>query len=215
MQFVRFINKIRDRKYFTHAQYEKWLKSISKYKILPLNEFAKYHNDNEVVIGLRHDSDRNFSSTVSLLDVEYNNFVRSSLYVLHTADYYKDRKFTYTLTQLQDKGFEIGLHQDCMSSLCPKGIMHKALKRLRDSGLNIIGTSAHGDKEHKNITFWDYFDKSDFGLEYESYSLNHTKYFSDCTFIDGHRWHPGLFDWDSLKPGERVLVTLHPEHWRP
>jgi hypothetical protein len=54
----------------------------------------------------------------------------------------------------------------------------------------------------------------DFGLEYEAYSLDFNIYFSDCCFFNLHRWHPSMFDWNELKPGDRIQILIHPQHWR-
>jgi len=55
----------------------------------------------------------------------------------------------------------------------------------------------------------------DFGLNYEAYFLNNTKYFSDAKFIEGERWHPGMLDIKSLEPGDRVIVLTHPIYYFP
>lgn len=54
---------------------------------------------------------------------------------------------------------------------------------------------------------------SDFDLGYEAYFLNNNKYFSDAAFINGKRWDIGMLDVASLKPGDRVIILLHPIHW--
>jgi hypothetical protein len=110
---------------------------------------------------------------------------------------------------VQSGNFEVGLHNDAMTFLGPKGILHKALIKLRRAGIKIFGTSAHGDKEHKNIHFWEHYNKSDFGIFYEAYELDYNMYFSDCTFINGRRWNPN--DLPELKAGDRVQILIHPE----
>ncbi len=54
---------------------------------------------------------------------------------------------------------------------------------------------------------------SDFGLEYEAYFLNNNKYFSDASIENGKRWDIGMLDLNSLKPGDRVIILLHPIYW--
>jgi hypothetical protein len=53
----------------------------------------------------------------------------------------------------------------------------------------------------------------DFGLQYEAYFLNNNKYFSDAKITEGVRWNIGLLDLSQLKPGDRVIILLHPIHW--
>lgn len=210
MQLIRAINKIIDRKHFTHSKYEEFLQAISKYTVLPLNEFRNYHNDNEVVIGLRHDVDNDFVSAMQMAWIEDKYRIKSTYFILHTADYFNAIS-SMSLLELEILGFEIGLHQDAMSYICPKSMVHKVINSLRQKGLKISGTSAHGDKAHKNIKFWDNYDKADFGINYEAYELDYNKYYSDCTFINGHRWHLGMLP--EFKAGDRVQILIHPEHW--
>jgi hypothetical protein len=54
---------------------------------------------------------------------------------------------------------------------------------------------------------------SDFGLQYEAYFLNNNKYFSDASITNGIRWNIGMLDISQLKPGDRVIILLHPIHW--
>jgi len=54
---------------------------------------------------------------------------------------------------------------------------------------------------------------SDFGLEYEAYFLNNNKAYSDAVITDGVRWNIGMLDLASLRPGDRVIILLHPIHW--
>ena len=54
---------------------------------------------------------------------------------------------------------------------------------------------------------------SDFGLEYEAYFLNNNKYFSDASIENGKRWDIGMLDLNALKPGDRVIILLHPIYW--
>jgi len=217
MQLKRFIGKIQDRNKFTLAKYEEFLQIISKYTVLPLNEFRNYHNDNEVVIGLRKDSDSNFRALENMAWTEEKHGIKSTFFILHTADYYKPDIFP-SLLKMQSLGFEIGLHNDILSTKGSHGLrMRYELQRLKNRGLKIIGTSAHGrDKKLglNNLTFWDNHRLQDFGFEYEAYSLDHNLYFSDCTFINGHRWHPLDIDWSEIKPGARIQILIHPEHHR-
>jgi hypothetical protein len=55
---------------------------------------------------------------------------------------------------------------------------------------------------------------ADFGLEYEANHLERDWYFSDSYFRNGgERWHPDLLDVDRFRPGDRVIVLVHPCHW--
>lgn len=54
---------------------------------------------------------------------------------------------------------------------------------------------------------------NDFGLEYEAYFLNNNKYFSDASIVNGQRWDIGMLDLNALKPGDRVIILMHPIYW--
>jgi hypothetical protein len=54
---------------------------------------------------------------------------------------------------------------------------------------------------------------NDFNLEYEAYFLNNNKAYSDAVIKDGVRWNIGMLDLSTLKPGDRIIILLHPIHW--
>ena len=54
---------------------------------------------------------------------------------------------------------------------------------------------------------------NDFNLEYEAYFLNNNKAYSDAVIKDGVRWNIGMLDLSTLKPGDRIIILLHPTHW--
>ena len=54
---------------------------------------------------------------------------------------------------------------------------------------------------------------SDFNLEYEAYFLNNNKAYSDAVIQQGVRWNIGMLDLHQLKPGDRIIILLHPTHW--
>lgn len=113
---------------------------------------------------------------------------------------------------------------------------------LRANGIHITGTASHGSVYCRELGYLNYyfFEESalnvsypnnivihaedrdmmipkarltDFDLQYEAYSLDFNKYYSDSDFTAGERWHPGMEDWSKLKPGDRVQVLIHPQHW--
>lgn len=55
---------------------------------------------------------------------------------------------------------------------------------------------------------------SDFGLDYEAYFLNNNRYYSDASFVDKVRWNVGMLDLESLSPGDRVIILIHPVYYR-
>jgi hypothetical protein len=213
MNLIRFVNKISDRDKFTLKKYSEFLESISKYKILTCREFQNSHSTSETVIALRHDIDQNINRSVKMAEIESQHEIKSTYFVLHTADYYLKSfdKFKY----IQSLGHEIGFHNDLMTLKHPKISLEIELEFLRLCGLIITGTASHGNKQRTdNLAFWEDYKLNDFGLDYEAYSLDHNRYFSDCTFIFGHRWHPDSVNWSEMKAGDRIQILTHPEHWR-
>ncbi len=221
----RAFYKLIDRPKFTLKEYERFLQTISKYRILPLNEFRNYHNENEVVIGLRHDIDDKLSSAFHMSSLEFDYGIRSTYFFLHTAKYFQNTDVMFNNMEfMEEHGSEVGLHMDIMSLKQSRYVimysnerayqrimLRSILQQLRKVGITIYGTSAHGDKEHKNIHFWEHYNKADFGILYEAYELDHNLYFSDCTFINGRRWNPN--DLPELKAGDRCQILIHPQHY--
>jgi len=52
-----------------------------------------------------------------------------------------------------------------------------------------------------------------YSLEYEDLLMRADYYFADCEFPNGKRWHMGMVDFDTIKPGKKVIILLHPQHW--
>ncbi|MCX6327605.1 MAG: hypothetical protein NT144_13295 [Bacteroidia bacterium] len=113
---------------------------------------------------------------------------------------------------------------------------------LRMNGIKIDGTVYHGSEycytyNYLNSYLWEgaglntnfpnydsvlvdgiykrinKFKLSDFEFKYEAGLLNCNYFFADVFFFDNKRWNMGMFDWNSLKPGDRVIVLTHPALW--
>jgi hypothetical protein len=54
---------------------------------------------------------------------------------------------------------------------------------------------------------------SNYGFDYEGYDLKCDYYFADDAFFKGKRWQMGMINWDTIKPGKKVILLLHPQHW--
>jgi len=123
-----------------------------------------------------------------------------------------------------------------------KKYLSKELAWLDSNGIRISGSSYHGSEYCytykyvntyiwkgfiKNYNFENYdsvffdgyyvriikFNYTDFGFKYEAEQLNPTYFFADVFYIDNKRWNMTMFDWDSLKPGDRVIILTHPALW--
>jgi hypothetical protein len=55
---------------------------------------------------------------------------------------------------------------------------------------------------------------AEFGFEYDADDLAEDVRYSDARFdAAGRRWHPRYTNLDLLRPGERVVMLVHPCHW--
>lgn len=116
------------------------------------------------------------------------------------------------------------------------------LKWLRSNNIVIEGTSSHGSEycykyHYLNAFFWkgfaqdDFFKHneyaivdgvykkitkyslSDFGFKYESNLLRFNRFYADAFKVNNKPWHLKMLNWESLVPGDKVLIILHPGRW--
>lgn len=57
------------------------------------------------------------------------------------------------------------------------------------------------------------YNLSDFGFEYEAGLFNVTAFYADVPGKNKKRWHPSMIDWNSFKPGDKVIILFHPSSW--
>ena len=127
-----------------------------------------------------------------------------------------------------------------MYEIPPREYLAQELAYLRENDIDITGTTYHGSPycliyKYSNAYFWkDYPDSgwnyeyitkgfktikidkdymSNYGLEYEGNLLNQDYFFADAYFVDDKRWNMSMFNIDTIKPGKKVIILLHPEHW--
>jgi hypothetical protein len=125
----------------------------------------------------------------------------------------------------------------------PIDFLYQELAWLRKNGIIVNGTASHGSnycytyhylnwyfwKEFPNpnlTTFYNYenatigadtiiFKKAslkDFNLDYEAYFMNFNKYYSD-SYINGQRWNFEMLDLNTLHPGDRIQILMHPNFY--
>jgi hypothetical protein len=128
--------------------------------------------------------------------------------------------------------------------ILPKAFLKNELNYLKSNGINIYGTVAHGSPfcykyHYSNNYFWegntasekDFFynweyvpkDNKIIKLEkavvadYMEYDGNQIKsdYFFHDVEIEGKRWNMKMINFDTIQPGKKVIILLHPEHWYP
>lgn len=206
---------------FTYSHYDSLLGQLvdtSRFAVLPLRELDMAPPD-RVAVGIRHDVDDRLDSALELAAREYRRGLRATYFVLHTATYYRhDQTFIRKLRTLQDEyGHEIGWHNDLVTLQVVQGIdsvryLHSELAWLRQQGIRVTGTAAHGARACQELGFTNLYFFSDFpdvdgdfpnrdlvavggrdvqvlharladfGLEYEATQLRRDAYFSDASF---------------------------------
>jgi hypothetical protein len=217
---------------FTYAWYERFLDRLGTREVVSLREFAQGRGD----LALRHDVDSRLESALVLARLEHECGLRGTYFILHTAPYWGRLDLLERLRELQSLGHEIGFHNDLVTLERVQGIdveafARRELERLREGGIEIVGTAAHGSPwchrlgYHNNYAFagWDEpvpgfpattvrrkLDPAALGLEYEAYHVPRDEYFSDASFVSGRRRHPIDVE---LIPGRRTIVLVHPDHW--
>ena len=118
--------------------------------------------------------------------------------------------------------------------------LKEELTYLRGNGINIVGTTYHGSPycsiyHYSNSDFWkEYSDSSteneyikkgfktikvekdsltSYNFLYEGGLLKQDYFFSDSYFVNGERWNTNMINLDTIKPGKKVIILLHPQHW--
>jgi hypothetical protein len=81
-----------------------------------------------------------------------------------------------------------------------------------------------GDSEG-NFYNWEYVKKDyttykiekdslkNYNFEYEGVFLHSDYFFSDSDWPGGKRWNMQMVNLDTIKPGKKVIILLHPQHW--
>jgi hypothetical protein len=140
-------------------------------------------------------------------------------------------------------GHEIGFHNDLVTlqhvyKAGSREFLRSELEWLRANGMRIAGTAAHGSffcrlLQYHNASFFKDFAGEDFvaingekrqiekgylrefDLQYEAYHLGATQYLSDCTFTGPgrRRWHPSRLEAKELRPGDKLVINIHPDTW--
>jgi hypothetical protein len=254
-RYLKYLVKPLAEREFVYDNYDRFLWSIaesSRYRAMPLRELSsKNPGDEYVAVSLRHDVDHDLSGALEMARMEHKYGVRGTYFILHSARYYGVTKRNYTrhnewtlpvLRRIQDDyGHEIGWHNDLVTLECiyrvdPRKYLQEELHWLRDNGIEITGTAAHGSRYcrrfgydnshffhdmsedssrqyrviiHGNELLLTKADLRDFGLEYEAYKVRGINFLQ----IERRRWSPPHLRLADFVPGAKVVIVLHPIHW--
>lgn len=224
---------------FTYGAYAAFLERLAGCEVVPLREFSAARVGERAVVGLRHDIDAWLDSALVLARLEAERGLRATYFALHTAPYYRDA--IPALKALQERGHEIGLHNDALSVAGDPGeTLRRELERLREAGLEVVGVAGHGSRAaHERRLFghqvfsglparprfpnsaiaprepdFPQVTLAELGLAYDADFLDNDRYYADSFYDErGRRWHPEELDADALGPGTKTIVLTHPCHW--
>ena len=139
------------------------------YLVAPLRDVfgdAKLHG--RKVFVLRHDVDHDFETALRMAEWERARGYSATYCVLHTAWYYGQLKgdryehfaeFVDFCLRLQELGHEVNLHNNFATVALETGVdaetlLGNELAALRGYGVDIVGTSSHGDKLCRELDFF-------------------------------------------------------------
>lgn len=148
--------------YYDNTNYIQLIKKINYDELLTFSEYSKLKKINKKYLLIRHDVDINLDSIDKFIQVEYKNNIRSTYFLLHTADYFDySQKLVDVCNRILDYGHEIGFHNDLLREYVVNG------KRIRDQlemvfgffdryNVPVRGTSAHGHRHCYQLNFLNY-----------------------------------------------------------
>jgi len=218
---------------FTLQQYRDLIARLSDTKIVLCRDFGRVKNN---CITVRHDIDSP-DYLLKIADIEIEMGIRSTYFI--KSIFLQNRQMIERLLYLEQQGFEIGLHNDCLSRVNGNQdagfrLLKESLNKLEFLGFKVYGVSNHGSallrqmgKNNNDILPGDL---SEIGIEYEAYHLNYTCYVSDIGASNSHLklyWgsvlseKPVLNKFKFILPNEiskyikkeRIELLIHPEHW--
>jgi len=242
-----------------YEDFLKYLVNSNRFLIVTQKDFATATSTDKVIISLRYDLDDDINTAVRFAYREHKYGIKSTYYVLHSANYYGATKLNYFkrndkiinfLKKIQDDyGQEIGWHNDLVTlqivyNIDSKLFLKTELNWLRDNGINIYGSVSHGSEycyiyHYLNSYFWTHtpgsfggtfdnweyvpkngvnikIEKDELGsydLDYDGNQFSSDYFFADCYRVNGKLWHMGMVNFDTIQPGKKVIILLHPQYW--
>lgn len=129
---------------------------------VPVRELSA-HPEWSDAIALRHDIDHDLDLALEVAHHEHERGIRATYFLLHTTDYWNDPRFAVKCAQLEAYGHEVGLHLNLLTEWVQGRCatldrrLTELLEHLRASGVDVVGTSGHGDRacyQHGFSNYW-------------------------------------------------------------
>ncbi len=120
------------------------------------------------ILIIRHDVDHDLETAMRIAKWEHERELRATYCILHTAEYYGEFNDDSTMVrhkevvdcccELQALGHEINLHNNFGALALRLGrdpitLLRRELMFLRMNGVDVVGTSTHGDKLCRDLDF--------------------------------------------------------------
>lgn len=213
-------------------------------RVVPMRDVFKGDRGPRV-IGLRHDVDDNpgsFETALRIAEWEFERGYSSTYFLLHGSHYWNE-EWLGAVPQFEELGHEVGIHVNAIAEAFrqrrdPHAILNESITQLRETGVRVVGSVAHGDALCHVARFVndemfqesprpDYgapdrlithdgvvcplvpISRKNYGLEYDANWLPRGDYLSDS----GGRWSQE-FAWVAARFGESQLHVLqHPDWW--
>lgn len=199
-------------------------------------QFVDFHTPGDGTV-LRHDTDDDLQNSLLMAEIESSHGVKSTYFILDTAPYWQplDSSMWEKLRAIQDMGHEIGWHNNAVTAWIKDGkknnlghYIKTPLCLMRDNGLHVNLTAAHGDPLCYELKYVNYncfgftspklfgyevpvYDMKEFGLVQDAIHDPHTGYLSDS----GGKWSADplsvLIGWKTSKQRNQLLI--HPQWW--
>lgn len=161
--------RIKRRKLYDHAEYERLLEPyLGEYEIMRYCDYSQKSEigDRKIVL-IRHDVDHDPITALKIARWEHDRNIGSTYCLLHTAWYYghldgdryvHTRDLVDCAKALTDLGHEVNLHNNFVVLALRKGLdavelLKRELDFFRSLGIDIKGTSNHGDKLCRELRF--------------------------------------------------------------
>lgn len=219
-------------------------------RVVPMRDIYK-GDTAPMVIGLRHDVDdnetrRSFDTALRMAEWEFEHGYSSTYFLLH-GSYYWGEEMLCQVPKFEELGHEVGIHVNALAESLktgrePSRILASAIAELRNAGVRVCGSVAHGDQLCHQAKFVndemfqetprvalgapdrvlthgkeqrriEPLSRQIYGLEYDANWLPRGDYISDS----GGHWNPRPDSFhlacQHLGQAGQLHILIHPDWW--
>lgn len=170
----RHLKRIKRRKVYSAADYERLLAPYQGYESLRLMDYVRESDvgDRKILL-IRHDVDHDPYTALRIAQWEHDRGLRATYCLLHSAWYYGDLQdhgilhtsdLVQTALELCKLGHEVNFHNNLVVAALTQGVdpvklLAAELEFFRSIGVAVVGTSTHGDALCRELNFrnWELF----------------------------------------------------------